>query len=258
MQLKLNPCYPLIGALILIVGQAAEAQNTDKVEIILGTCAVQHVSVVLEGKEDEAFDTIHSPVDANKWVGQWKHKPKPFPADKVQASLRLGGKRTDCQPSKAVKDEDRSNTWGWVASFTFRCDPQPVREVDIQTDPAAFPFRYERRLAKSTSIAESHDCREEATFDGTAQIVDLRLNEKIFLKFPSAPADPGLYVHEILDRVKGARQGTSLRLSSGEMVHILSLQRGGNHGGASSFSTVAIDIDEVHVAGLSGISVVVK
>ena len=248
----------VISTLILMAAHAAAGQPTDKVRIILGTCTVNGISVVLNGEEGAAF-SVDSHGDPVGFVGRWKKSPEPFPIKNPQASLRLGGKRTDCQPAKIVKDNDSSNDWGYLAQFTFKCDSQPVRNVHIQSNPPRFAFRYVRWLAKSTMIADSRDCNEWADFEGTGDVVDLRLDEKFFLKFRSARNDPGLYVHEILGRLEGATPGKPITLSNGTIVQVLSLQRAqGNHGSASNFSTAAIDIDERHINGLTSISLDVK
>src|SRR4051794_2744539 len=132
-----------IAFLCLLVGATASAQRTDAVQIQLSGTAcsdVHGVLLVLDGDEQHAIrikDINETPV----WSSDGSGLKLPFiNISGTRASLRLGGRRTDCATSTPDKFNDKL-----TAVFVFDCDENPAWTVRIETSPTT-SFRYVRSL----------------------------------------------------------------------------------------------------------------
>jgi len=111
--------------------------------------------------------------DESNWVLMKPEKPeaKLLDSDKRQlnmedtpASLRLNGSRTPCV--RSVKSQN-----SLAASFTFRCNQIPVRDVTIKVAPAELSSVYVRSLPSGDT-----PCDENGRFEeGVASVADMRL-----------------------------------------------------------------------------------
>ncbi|HEY4641583.1 MAG TPA: hypothetical protein VII75_09585 [Thermoanaerobaculia bacterium] len=166
-----------IAFLCLFMSVAAAAQRTDAVKIqLLGTaCSDLHtVLLVLKGDEENAIRID----DFNKkavWSSDGTDLPIPFIDVKgTPASLRLGGRRTNCVASAPDKFNDKL-----TAVFVFHCDENPAWNVKINTWPP-IGFRYERSLPGCD--------KEQAHYEGVATAPDVRFySETLDLFFGTLP-----------------------------------------------------------------------
>jgi hypothetical protein len=122
----------LTFALATVVIGTASAQPTRRVAVyISGPCissVPEIIGVVLNGDETKQFNVKKE--SEGIWTGD-RPGPKTFDAATATASLRLAGARTPCLAAMAAKDEKPDT---YLATFTFECNRQPVRRVEVGTE----------------------------------------------------------------------------------------------------------------------------
>jgi hypothetical protein len=131
--------------------------TTDRVDIVLkGYCNdVSEVSVVMDGREDEAFPAAVDPQDRCHWTAT--RKLGTFDTEFAQFSLRLGVARTTCQNA----DGDARNH---VARLVFKCCKTEARLVEIQT-PDEIAISYVRGVPQDLAYDDrSVGCVETYPF----------------------------------------------------------------------------------------------
>jgi hypothetical protein len=183
-----------IVAVVQIV--AAQAQPTKKVMVVMdepcSSSAPKAIIVVLTvGSETVRVPVVRKTVD-EPWEGE-RLDGKTFPADRAIASLRLKDGRTECESSVAWKNTDRKD----VAKFTFHCDEQPIRSLEIRAD-GPIKISYQRR-SKFCPKEREHEVLKAASraYSGIALWVpgeELRL--RLGWDEPD-PSEPGLLVFSL-------------------------------------------------------------
>jgi hypothetical protein len=107
---------------------SARARPTNTAVITMDLPCARDASNVITvtlavGQNTTRFEAVRA--DAFKpWVGT---SDSTFPSDRAEANVRFKGRRTASQQSLAGKDED-------AARFVFRCNQQPVQDLQITTD----------------------------------------------------------------------------------------------------------------------------
>jgi hypothetical protein len=126
--------------------------------------AVGAVALILNGHEEQpAAIALVGPLE---WQGKWDVAQ--FDAKGSCAGAHLGGRRTDCQKSEAIKPADDPE-----ALFELDCADNPAREVTIETIPPTH-FAYLRHL--ESRGARPCDCDDHGdVFHGLGAAVDVRL-----------------------------------------------------------------------------------
>jgi len=182
--------------LIIIRVVAAQAQPTNKVMVVMDKpCSSSTpdsiIAVLTVGNETVRVPVVRTIVDG-PWEGERLDR-KTFSAGRASASLRLKDGRTDCErsvPWENAKNED-------VAKFTFHCDQQAVRGVEIQTD-GPIKVSYQRKSANCPKEREHEVFRAASrSYSGIALWVpgeELRL--RLGWDEPDPP-DPGLLVFSL-------------------------------------------------------------
>jgi hypothetical protein len=228
---------PAAVAIAFLFAVAAQAQNTDTLEVELGACSKTHryVWIVRDG-HDEA------PTPLDGLVGPWTiHLDDPRDAGSVKASLRLGGFRTGCQKSHPVPDP-KNVAWRFKAKLKFVCDEQPAQDVRLTISPHQNPAAYVRYLKKT--VHDNEDCTETSPIAGIHTIVDWRFEtEKLLLQLGLPTANvkgTGLSVNEIRTVMKGKNP---IKLGRDDVVYVLEVQDARGRWSASNISGPAIDIN---------------
>jgi len=172
------------------------------------------IDVVLDGDETNEFPAQQR--ESDLWIGEWRRQPatKNFDAEGRTVSVRTGVNRTDCRRSSAAKDPSPQVHDGWVASVTFHCYRQAVRQVTVQAKPDV-PISYVRRMNKVGKDDDSRECVEHKNFvDSPIEIKDVWFDtdqvrhESLSLQVRSEEASleaPGLLVNHpsVMKYMKG-------------------------------------------------------
>lgn len=158
----------LVALIAIVSANTGHAAQTRKVLVtFVGdvSCIANlpaKIGVVLDGDEKNQFLATQA-IGSNLWIGDWSRPDLTENFDAVDriASIRVGGARTDCRRSYAAQDPQVKD--GWVASFTFRCDTEPVQKLEIRGEPDV-PISYVRRLPKVDDEQDSRGCVEHNDF----------------------------------------------------------------------------------------------
>jgi hypothetical protein len=234
-------CAALIAA---ISAGSVQAAQTSKVMVrFVGDAACiaripDRINVVLDGDETNQFTATRQNVDL--WLGDsGKPSSENFNAENRTVSVRTGGSRTDCRGSRLEKDPSPHVRDGWVASVTFQCYRQAVRQVSVESRPDV-PVSYVRRMAKAHQDADSRDCVEH----------------KSFLESPTTINDVWFYPHQLRResvRIQIGFDEPDLRAPGLLLNHpsVMKHLKGGD--GILDVQTIVAILDEQRAEGLSSV-----
>ncbi|MCU1244377.1 MAG: hypothetical protein JWN02_287 [Acidobacteria bacterium] len=148
--------------------------STRSVLVYLQGCntSAQTITIVPEGREDEAFEATRDP-KGRFWRGE---RGISFNARSFHASIHVGGGRTLCKEATAARDPDNEN--GWVAKLVVKCMEEEIwPELKLAAQPRDLPLIYSRDLGDGL-------CTEGRAAKGQTTIRDVAVyTESVYLSF---------------------------------------------------------------------------
>jgi hypothetical protein len=164
------------GAVAITGGGWAQSApvSTRSVLVYLQGChtQAQTITIVPEGREDEAFPATRDP-KGRFWRGE---RGSSFDALSFHASIHVGGGRTLCKAATATRDPDNEN--GWVAKLVLQCMEEEVwPELKLAAQPRDLALIYSRDLGNGL-------CTEGRAAKGQTTIRDVAVySESVYLSF---------------------------------------------------------------------------